>query len=111
MRREKIGGGGFGGSTLLRMALPDDLLAFLERRFRNLIDIPQRVCFQSVQFGHSPALLGSVGALLFLQAALTIFKLEMLVKTPRDRLHVTQFGLGPSDEGGAPLRPRIESII
>jgi hypothetical protein len=25
-------------------------------RFRNLIDIPHRVCFQSVQLGHSPAL-------------------------------------------------------
>ncbi len=30
-------------------------------RFRNLIDIPHRVCFQSVQFGHSPALLGLFG--------------------------------------------------
>ena len=27
----------------------------------NLIDIPQRVCFQSLQFSHSPALLGLVG--------------------------------------------------
>ena len=25
-------------------------------RFRNLIDIPYRVCFQSVQFAHGPAL-------------------------------------------------------
>jgi hypothetical protein len=30
-------------------------------RFRNLIDIPQGVCFQSIQFGHSPALLGLFG--------------------------------------------------
>ena len=30
-------------------------------RFRNLMDIPHPVCFQSIQFGHSPALSGLVG--------------------------------------------------
>jgi hypothetical protein len=32
-----------------------------EQRFRNQIEILHRVCFQSVQSGHSPALLGLVG--------------------------------------------------
>jgi hypothetical protein len=30
-------------------------------RFRNLMEIPHPVCFQSIQFGHSPALSGLVG--------------------------------------------------